>query len=125
MKALDENRHSKNGVKLATKHTILTIVVNAHNSSLKRDVARAFGVHHRNNLVVFSRHTIIDDSGLTLWSLSIRRKSTNGLLDFLRKAIIDWWTFETRVNHNKSDVMRKRLGAMVYDEKPMHFLVET
>ncbi len=53
MKALDENRHSNNGVKLVAKHTILTIDVNVHNSSSKRDVARALCVHHKNILVVF------------------------------------------------------------------------
>lgn len=48
MEALDENKHSNSGVKLATKHALLIVVVNVHNSSLKRDVVRAFGVHHRN-----------------------------------------------------------------------------
>jgi len=125
MKALDENKHSNNGVKLVAKHTMLTTTINVHNSSSRRDVARALGVHHRNIIVVLSRHTIIDDNGLTLWSLFIRRKRTDGLFDLLREAIIDWWTFETRVSPNKSDVACKRLEAMVYDEKPMHFLMET
>jgi hypothetical protein len=57
--------------------------------------------------------------------LFIRRKKTNGLLDLLREVIIDWWTSKTRVSPNKIDVMFKRLEAMVYDEKPTHFLMET
>jgi hypothetical protein len=54
----------------------------------------------------------------------IRRKRTNRLPDLLREAVIDWWTFETCVSPNKSDVMFKILEAMVYDEKPTHFLME-
>jgi hypothetical protein len=83
MKALDEYKHSNNGVKLVAKHTILTSTISVHNSSSRRDVARALGVHHRYILVVLSRHTIIDGSGLTLWSMYIRRKRTDGLLDLL------------------------------------------
>jgi hypothetical protein len=32
---------------------------------------------------------MIDDSGLALWSLSVRKKRTDGLLELLRKAVID------------------------------------
>jgi hypothetical protein len=56
--------------------------------------------------------------------LFIKRKKTNGLLDLLTEVIIDWWTFKTHVNLNKIDVTLKRLEAMVYDEKPTHFLME-
>jgi len=56
--------------------------------------------------------------------LFIKRKKTNGLLALLREVIIDWWTFKTRVSFNKIDVTLKRLEAMVYDEKPTHFLME-
>ncbi len=125
MKALDENRHSNDGVKLTTKHAILSVVVSAHNSSSRRDVAKAFGVHHRNILGALSRHIIIDDSGLALWSLFVRRKRTDGLPNLLREAFINQWTSEPHANPNKSDATCKRLEAMVYDEKPMHFLMET
>jgi hypothetical protein len=57
--------------------------------------------------------------------LFIRRKKTNGLLDLLKEVIIDWWTSKTCVSPNKIDVTLKRLEAMVYDENPTHFLMET
>ncbi len=88
MKALDEKWHSNYDVKLATKHTILIIVVSAYNSSSRKDLARALNVHHRNIIVVLSRHTIINDSGLALWSLRMRKRA-DGLPDLLREAIID------------------------------------
>jgi hypothetical protein len=124
MKALDENRGSNGGVKLVAKHVLWTIVVSAHSSSSTRDVAKTFGVHHRNVSAAISRRKLIDDNGFTLWSLSMRMKRTNGLPELMKKTIIDWWTSETHVNPNKSDVTRRRLEAMVYNEIPTHFLME-
>jgi hypothetical protein len=41
MKALNENHHSNSGVKLATKHSLLTVAISAHSESSIIDVARA------------------------------------------------------------------------------------
>jgi hypothetical protein len=84
MKALDENRHSNSGVKLATKHALLTATINGHNESLIRDVVRALGIHHKNIFVIFSWWKLIDDNGTALWSLSIRKKRTYGVLELLK-----------------------------------------
>jgi hypothetical protein len=59
---------------------------------------------------------LIDDNGFALWSLSMKKKKTNGLLDLLKKIVIDWWTSETRVSLNKSHVTQRRLEAMVDNE---------
>jgi hypothetical protein len=67
---------------------------------------------------------MIDDCGLALWSLSIKKKRTGGLPELLREIVIDWWIFQTCVSPNKNDVTCKRLEPMVYDEKPTHFLME-
>ncbi len=103
----------------------MIVVVNAHNSSSRRDIAKAFGVHHKKIFIALSRCIVIDDSDLALWSLFVRRKRIDGLPTLLREAFIDHWTFKTYVNPNKSDATCKRLEVMVYDEKPMHFLMET
>ncbi len=87
MKTLNENQHFNSGVKLATKHAILIFVVNVHNSSSRKDIARTFGVHHKKLLVAFSRCTIIDDNGLVVCSLFVKRKRTNGLLNLLKKVV--------------------------------------
>ncbi len=75
--------------------------------------------------VVISRKKLIDDNGFALWSLSVRKKKTDGLLELLTKVVIDWWTSETYVSPNKSNVTRRKLEAMVYDERPTHLLMET
>ncbi len=124
MKTLDENKHSNRGAKLVTKHALLTIVVSAHNSSSRKDIARALGVHCKNIVAILSRWKMIDDCGLALWSLSIKKKRTGGLPELLREIVIDWWIFQTCVSPNKNDVTCKRLEPMVYDEKPTHFLME-
>jgi hypothetical protein len=124
MKALDENQGSNNGVKLVAKHVLLTIAINVHSSSSTRDVTKTLSVHHRNVNVVISRQKLINDNGFALWSLSVKKKRTNGLLELLRKIVIDWWTSKTRVSPNKRDVTQRRLEAMVYDERPTHFFME-
>jgi hypothetical protein len=125
MKALDENQGSNSGVKLVAKHVLLIVVISAHNSSSTKDVAKTLGVHHRNVSAVISRKKLIDDNGFALWSLFVKKKRTDGLLELLKKTVINWWTLETHVNPNKSDVTQRRLEVMVYDERPTHLLMET
>ncbi len=103
---------------------LLTDVINADSSSSTKDVTKTLSVHHRNVSVVISRRKLISHNGFTLWSLFVRKKKTNGLLELLQKTIIDWWTLKTRLSPNKSDVTQRRLEAMVYDERPTHFLME-
>jgi hypothetical protein len=81
-----------------------TVVVNAHNSSSTKDVAKTLSVHHKNVNAVISRRNLIDDNGFALWSLSVKKKRTDGLLELLKKVVIDWWTSETLVSLNKNDV---------------------
>jgi phage regulator Rha-like protein len=80
MKALNVNRNSTNSVRLATKHAILTIVVNVHSLSSMRDVAKALGIHHKNVLETISRCKVMDDSGFALWFLFVKKKGLMGCL---------------------------------------------
>ncbi len=41
----------------------------------------------------------------------------------IRNVIVQWWTKETHVSLNKSEVTRKRLGHGPYDEISTHFLM--
>ncbi len=77
---------------------LLIIVVSVHSSSSTKDVAKTLGVHHKN------LSATIDDNGFALWSLSMKKRGTNGLPKLLRKVVIDRWTSETHVSPNKSDV---------------------
>jgi hypothetical protein len=82
-------------------------------------------VHHKNVVGAISRWMIIDDKDHALWSLSVKRKWIDSLSDVIKKVIIDWWTYETRVNPNKKDVTHKKIAASVFDEHPTHHLMET
>jgi len=125
MRALDENHHSNSSVKLATKNALLIAIVSAHSPSLVRDVAKVLGVHRKNINVVLSQRKLIDYNGTTLWSLSVRNKRINGMSKLLKETILEWWALETYVSPNKSEVTCKRVGAIVYDERLTHFLMET
>jgi hypothetical protein len=37
-----------------------------------------------------------DDSGFTFWSFSIKKKGLMGVLELLKKAILQWWTLKTQ-----------------------------
>jgi hypothetical protein len=80
MRALNENHHSNNNVKIATKHALLTTIVSAHNPSSIIDVVKAFGVHHKNINVTILQQKLIDYNGTTLWYLFIRKKRLMGCL---------------------------------------------
>jgi len=55
----------------------------------------------------------------------LREKKANNIFPIIRNAIVQWWTEETCVSSNKSEMTRKRLGPGLYDEKSSHFLMET
>jgi hypothetical protein len=65
------------------------------------------------------------DSGALLWSLTMKKKRTNGIPPNIWNLIVNWWVIESRVSNDKSEVTRKWLEVGVYDEKPTHFLMET
>jgi hypothetical protein len=102
----------------------LTTAIYAHTTSLIRGVAKAFGVHHKNVMGAISRRMLMDANGFSLWSLSMRKKRTDGLFGLVKEVVIDSWVAKTPINWNKSKVTCKRLEAMLYDEKPTHFKME-
>jgi hypothetical protein len=42
----------------------------------------------------------------------------------VKEVVIMWWIQETRVSPNRKQVARRRIVAGVYNEKPLHFLME-
>lgn len=57
---------------------------------------------------------VIDDQGKTLWSLSVRRKRIDGLLNVTKKVVTYWWAYETFVNPNRKYVTQKRITTSVF-----------
>jgi hypothetical protein len=65
------------------------------------------------------------DSGVPLWTLTLKKKRSDGILPSTRNVIVDWWAAKTRISPNKNDVICKKLKVGIFDEKPTHFLMET
>jgi hypothetical protein len=61
-----------------------------------QDVAKAFSIHHINVLAIISSCKVMDDSGFTLWSFSIKKKGLMGVPELLKKAVLQWWTSKTQ-----------------------------
>jgi hypothetical protein len=87
-------------------------------------IIRVLGLHLRNIINALERHMITSNSCIPLWSLSIRKRKIDGCTIDVKNVTIAWWAFEIRVSPNNVDVMRKCLEVGVYDENPMHFLME-
>lgn len=122
---LDTVKRANSAAKLAAKHAILDATVSCQSESSVRQVAKALGVHHRNVHMAINRRVVLSATGHFLFSLTVRRKRTDGLKEEERIVIITWWVCESRVSPNKKDVTRKRLAPGVFDEKPTHYLQET
>lgn len=122
---LDTVKRANSAAKLAAKHAILDATVSCQTESSVRQVALALGVHHRNVHMAINRRVVLSATGHFLFSLTVRRKRTDGLKEEERIVIITWWVCESRVSPNKKDVTCKRLSPGVFDEKPTHYLQET
>ena len=123
-RSLSEIKQANSGAKLAAKHAILTAAVSAGSISSVRQVARALSVHPRNITLAIERRGAMDADGNFLWTLSIRRTRVDGVGDMVKDVVIMWWVQEMRVSPNRKQVARFRIAAGVYDEKPLHFLME-
>ncbi len=56
-------------------------------------------------------------------TFSEEKKRIDFILHAKRNVVVQWWTKETHVSLNKSEVTRKRLGHGPYDEISTHFLM--
>jgi len=83
------------------------------------------GVHHQNVCADIVRQALMCDSGVPLWTLTLKKKRSDGILPSTRNVIVDWWAAKTRISPNKNDVICKKLEVGIFDEKPTHFLMET
>jgi hypothetical protein len=91
-----------------------------------RQRAHALGVHHRNiNSYVMQWWRLMDCSGVFLWTLSIRKWRYDVLTLATKATTLAWWTQETRVSLDRRKVTWKRIAPNVFDEKLIHFLMET
>jgi len=68
---------------------------------------------------------VINYNGVLLWTFTLRKKKSDGFLPSTKNVIMNWWAIKTLVSPNKSDVTSKRLEVIIFDKKPIHFLMET
>jgi len=74
VKSLEEVKRPCSIAKLATKHALLTTIVNSNGQSMSlRQRARVLGVHHCNISYEVQRGKLMDCNGVFLWTLSIRK----------------------------------------------------
>jgi len=122
--SLVETKQANSNAKLVVKHCILTTLISAGPSSA-RGIVQILGVHHRNICANIVRRALMCDSGVPSWTLTLKKKRSDGILLSTRNAIVDWRAAKFQVSPNKSDVICKKLEVGIFYEKPTHFLMET
>jgi len=72
--------------------------INCSSSSV-RGMARLLGMHHRNVTAALSQRSRMCESESSLWRLSVRKKSTDGVLPpSTRNLVVQWWVEATWVS---------------------------
>jgi hypothetical protein len=88
---LSEMKRSRSSMKLATKHAILSTIVNDHLTNSLKHKAWFMNIHPRNITMAMKHMESMRSSNLFLWGLSIRSNKSD-ILAFTTKAIIlSWW----------------------------------
>jgi hypothetical protein len=95
IKVLEDNKQVNSGVKLVTKHALLTVIMNAHTESSKKVIAKIIGVHVKNISSAILRCNVIDSTSDFLWSLYVKPKKSNGIFLIVKNVVQQWWASET------------------------------
>jgi hypothetical protein len=108
-------------INLATRHTTLTVAVSTKCGSSIWKLAKILGIHAWNIMSVVSQLVAIK-YGDFMWTLSIRKKRSDGLFETIKIIVIQWWAHNTCVNPNRKQITRKRNNCGEWNEKPTHSL---
>ena len=58
--------------------------------------------------------------------LRLNRQKREGLSDYIKQQVEEWWNNQTKVSPNKKDIVRHNVGRNEWDEPhPTHYLCET
>ena len=58
--------------------------------------------------------------------LHLNRQKREGLSDYIKQQVVEWWNNQTKVSPNKKDIVRHNVGRNEWDEPhPTHYLWET
>jgi hypothetical protein len=90
-----ETKQVNSNVKLVAEHYILVGVVSVGlRTSFARGIARMFGVHHQNVVATILCQALMCESGVPLWTLTMRNKRSDGIMPSTRHTIVNWWAIE-------------------------------
>jgi len=94
-------------------------------SSLKIKVC-LLKVHPKNItiLAICCKHLMSSGKEIQ-WSWLIHKGKSNILFPQAKANGEPWWFSRTCMSPNQKEVVRKKLGPHVYDEKPTHYCMET
>ncbi len=94
--------------KLATKHAILTTLVNFGLNTSVRQKVQILKVHPKNVAMVFHYLQLMNNSSGFAWSLSIQKKRSDMLALETNRIILFRRALETCVSPNTKEVVRRR-----------------
>lgn len=83
-------------------------------------------VHPKNiTILVVHRRHLMNSFREFQWSLLIHKGKSNILFPQVKANVESWWFSITHMSSNRKEVVRKKLGPHVYDERPTHHHIET
>jgi len=77
-KTLKKVKSFKSNLKLANKNCLISTIIHVGPSSSMNGIVRISGVHLENITNALKRHKIAINSGIPLWSLSVKKCKING-----------------------------------------------
>ena len=58
--------------------------------------------------------------------LRLNRQKREGVSDYIKQQVEEWWNSQTKVSPNKKDIVRQNIGRKLWSEPhPTHYLCET
>jgi hypothetical protein len=110
--------------KLACKATLLNVALNKETTRIKA-LPTVLETNPMNISFVVQRRHNIKLSSSSQWALLTRRQQSDVIDAKVVSCVLEWYNNETRVNLNKSNIMKKRIAPKVYEKHATHLLLET
>jgi len=91
-----------------------------------RQISLVTGIHRRNMKSRLVRRIALEArTDLAFWAVCGRRRRVDALAPYVTKLVEEYWTANTRINPNKKDVVRKRIGVRQWIFHPTQHLQES
>ena len=108
-----------------TRNVIIPMVLGSNIVSA-RQTSLVIGIHRRNVKSGLVRRINLEArTDLAIWAVSGRSRRVNTLASHVIKVVLEYWTCNTRINPNRKDVVRKRIGTRQWTDHSTHHLQES